>query len=54
MRAAFDLDACHLFPQCVWTLFPLIRVVLVFGPHVLQGRWGEQAEPVASASLLGP
>ena len=38
LRAAFDLDACCLFPQCVQAVIPLTGVVLVYSLHVLPGR----------------
>lgn len=37
IRAAFDLDACCLFPLCVEALFPLIRNVQVYGLHLVAG-----------------
>ena len=36
--AAFDLDACCLFPQCVQTVIPLIVGVPVYGFHLFPGR----------------
>ena len=38
MRAAFGLDACCLFPQCVQTVIPLIVGVPVYGFHLFPGR----------------
>ena len=39
MRAAFGLDACCLFLQCMQAIIPLIGVVQVQGQHFLPGRW---------------
>ena len=51
--AAFGLNVCSLFSQCVQTT-PLIGGVLVNGLACFQGRWNQWAGPVANAWLLGP
>ena len=54
MSATFGLNACCLFLQCVQGAIPLIGGVLVYGLHMLPGRWRQWVEPVASAWLLSP
>ena len=54
MKAAFVLDDCCLFPQCVQAVLPLIVVVLVYHLCVLPGRWQQRAGPVIRAWLLVP
>ena len=40
MRAAFGLDVCYLFPQCVQAVITWISVVQVCGLCMVPGMWG--------------
>ena len=44
-RDGFDLDACHLFPQCILAIIPMIGVMQVHSLHTLPGRLGQQLAP---------
>ena len=41
MRAVFGVDACHLFPECVLAIIPLMEGVQVHGPCALPGGGGQ-------------